>query len=134
MLDACKELMASHFPFLNGDDIDMILLICAKNETLYCLPEDKPEYLFGYYRFYPPLAFAVQDQDFPTLMDCDLTTGPCVYIAALVAPRDGYGLTRRLLNAIDPQPWVFCCHRRNIGEKFRFQWKVNSRRPRVTMQ
>ena len=112
----------------------MILLICAKNDSLYCLPADKPEYLFGYWRFYPSLAEKVMDQDLPLLLECDLTTGPCCYIAAMISPKDGYGLTRRLLDAINPPPWVFVSYRRNIGDKFRFQWKKNSRRPRVTMQ
>lgn len=134
MIDACKELMASRFPFLNGDDIDMILCICAKNKSLYCLPEEKPEYIFGFYRFFPVLAKSVMDQDFPLLLDCDLTMGPIVYIAVLVAPRDGYGVTRRLLDSIDPPPYAFCCHRHNIDDKWRFQWKLNSHRPRVTIQ
>ena len=134
MLNACKELMAAHFPFLNSGDIDRILRLCAKNQSLYCLPQDKPEYLFGYYRFFPALARAVMDDDYTLLLNCDLTMGPIVYIAVMVCPRDGYTLTRRLLDAIDPPPYAFCCHRRNIGEKWRFQWKVNSHRPKRVIQ
>ena len=129
MLDACKELMASRFPFLNGDDIETILWICEKNQGLCYLPYDRPEYLICILSFWPVLIKPVEEQDFPVLLEADLTEGPLVYIAVLICPKDGYRLTWRLLQSMDPQPYAFCCHRCNTG-KWRFQMKMNSRRQR----
>ena len=118
------RLMAFHFPFLKGEEISDILSICARSNGLTYFPLDKPEALVGYFRFYPELIEAVQQQDFDLLEECDLSYGPLVYLAALILPEgERYAEMREIARVLNAK--AYCFHRFRHGE-WRFHFFKNS--------
>ena len=117
-------LMHKHFPFLSEEDIDSILSLCRRNNGLVIYPEEKPNVLLGYFRFFPELILAVEQQDFELLNKCDLTHGPLAYIAALILPYGhGYGEMRHIAKVLNSRAYAF--HRYKRGQ-WRFHFFKNS--------
>ena len=100
-----KGLIAEKFPFLNSEDIDKFLGICEQNKGLFYFAEEKE--LLAFYRFCPELIYAVKDQDFDFLMQCDLTKGPLIYVAALVVPSDGFRAMWRIAERLNARAFAF---------------------------
>ena len=107
-----KELTAEKFPFLQSRDIDLFLDVCEQNKGLFYFPDEKE--LLAFYRFYPELIYAVKDQDFDVLKQCDLTEGPLVYVAALVTCGNGLKTVTSIVDRLRARAYAF--HRYKQGE------------------
>lgn len=118
-MDDLTDLMVKHFPFMDAEDAESVLEICAKNHQLFYFPDGKPYNLLGFYRFFPELINVVRDQDFEALIKCDLTEGPLVYVAVLITPGNAYKTMRRLVYLLQARAYAF--HRyRNREWEFHF--------------
>lgn len=117
-----KELLAYKFPFLTSADIDAILSICKRSRGFYYFPDDGE--LLAYYRFFPELIYAVKDQDFDVLAQCNLTKGPLVYVAALVTCGNGLKTISTIVASLRARAYAF--HRYKQGE-WHFHFVKNNR-------
>lgn len=116
-------MMNEQFPFLARDDIETTLELCERNQGLFYFPESRE--LLGFYRFYPELIYAVKDEDFELLMQCNLREGPLVYVAALIGPNRGALRTiRAIVSGLNARGYAF--HRYKNGEHI-FHFVRNNR-------
>lgn len=127
-LDGARRLIARTCPVFDDKIVDQTIEICVKNEGLCFAPVDDPEYLFGFWRFHPELIQAVFEQNYDVLMNVDLRTGPLVYIAAFIAPVDGYHIIRSVADTIeDVKGFAFHRYNRRL-QTWRFNLIPNTRR------
>lgn len=113
-MDELTQLMLSHFPFMDEDDARTVLDLCDRNDRLFYYQEAGVRSLLGYYRFSPGLINVVRDQDFETLMRCDLTQGPLVYVVVLITPGNAYRTMMQLVDLLHARAYAY--HRYRDGE------------------
>jgi hypothetical protein len=118
-------LVGKTFPKVDPWDFIPWLILCAKNEGLALFPEDKPDFCFGYFRYWPTLVKAVEDLDINTLKEVSLIQGPILHIMVLVTPTKGYRLTRELIEQLNPL--AVSCHRYRKDGSRTFHFKRNPR-------
>jgi len=116
------ELIAKTFPFLKSDEIARLLQICEQNGSLYYFPQEKE--LLGYYRFFPELIYAVADQDYDTLLKCDLTEGPLLYVAVLITQKNGLRMVSTIVKTLRARAYAFHRYRQDEWE---FHFVKNNR-------
>ena len=112
-------MMAEHFPFLGGDEITSTLRLCEKNNRLFYFPEDQPNFLLGYYQFFPELINVVRNQEFDVLVKCDLTHGPLVYVAVLIMPGNALKMISAIVRILEARAYAFHRYKKD-GYEFHF--------------
>ena len=120
-MDPLTEMMVEHFPFLEPEEAEQTLTLCAKNDRLFYFPQDN---LLGYYQFYPELINVVREQDFDTLMKLDLTEGPLIYVAVLITPGNALKTISQIVRALNARAYAFHRHK---GEEYEFHFVRNNR-------
>ena len=128
MLDRLTEMMTEHFPFLEREEAETTLRLCEQNERLFYLPA-RPEFLLGYFQFYPELINVVRHQDFDTLLRCDLTQGPLIYVAVLITPGNALRTITMIVRALDARAYAFHRHK---GDEYEFHFVRNNRYAGIT--
>ena len=119
LLSSAKDLMLRRFDWMTEGSADAILRLCLKNSGLLMIPLENPLALIGYYRFWPRLLEAVEEQDFVTLGGENLTQGPILYVAAFICPARGYEILRDILRILNPYALSFHRLNKRTGQ-FRF--------------
>jgi len=123
-----KDMMAERFPFLSSADAEQVLKLCDKNNRLFYFPEDNPNFLLGYYQFFPELVNVVRNQELDTLMKCDLTTGPLVYVAVLIMPGNNLRMISSFERIINARAYAFHRYRK---DRWEFHFLRNNRYGRL---
>jgi len=124
MTDRLLEMMAERFPFLSAADAEQVLKLCEKNNRLFYFPEDKPNFLLGYYQFFPELINVVRNQELDVLMKCDLTHGPLVYVAVLIMPGNALKMISAIVRILEARAYAF---HRYKEDGFEFHFVRNNR-------
>lgn len=125
ILDKVKGLIHRTFEYADPCEIDLMVDICLLNNGLLWAPKEEPESVIGYFRYYPVLVDVVEQRQMNILSECDLRDGPILHIAALVTPGKGYGITRELIDALNPR--AVSCHRYRKDRTFNFRFQLNRR-------
>jgi len=119
-----KDMMAERFPFLSSADAEQVLRLCDKNNRLFYFPEGDPNFLLGYYQFFPELINVVRNQELDTLMKCDLTTGPLVYVAVLIMPGSALKMISAIVRILEARAYAFHRYKK---DGFEFHFVKNNR-------
>ncbi len=117
-----EQLMAEHFPFFTGEDINNILELCHQNNRLFY--ESDRRFLLGYVQFYPELINAVRLIDFDVLLKCDLTEGPLVFVVVLITPGNALRVISQIVRGLNARAYAFHRHK---DDEYEFHFVRNNR-------
>ena len=120
-----KSLVVRTFPAVNPVDTCRLIDLCHKNYGLAFAPIDNPDFVFGYFHYWPQLVDFVENWNWDELERHDLKAGPILHIGVLITPTPGYRITRDLIGHLDPLG-VSCNRYRKNGD-ITFHFKQNPR-------
>ena len=114
MIERAKQIIAAAFDAELADQfcegtIDAALKLCEQNGGLFLFPEENPDSLLLYFHYWPQYHKAVEEMDYSTLEELALDNGPILHIVAMVEPRNGFRVLRKVIEKFNP--WGLTAHR-----------------------